>query len=38
LTKMRVGGVALQLVHHIGLPVVLVPPRGQSDAATGRAA
>ncbi len=25
-TKMRLGGVALQLVHHVGLPVVLVPP------------
>jgi nucleotide-binding universal stress UspA family protein len=25
-TKMRLGGVAVQLVHHLGLPVVLVPP------------
>jgi nucleotide-binding universal stress UspA family protein len=25
-TKMRLGGVAVQLVHHAGLPVVLVPP------------
>ena len=24
-TKMRLGGVALQLIHHAGLPVVLVP-------------
>lgn len=24
-TRMRLGGVALELVHHIGLPVVLVP-------------
>lgn len=27
-TKMRLGGVALQLVHHVGLPVVLVPRSG----------
>jgi nucleotide-binding universal stress UspA family protein len=25
-SKMRLGGVAVQLVHHLGLPVVLVPP------------
>jgi len=30
-TKMRLGGVAVQLVHHLGLPVVLVPPTATED-------
>lgn len=35
-THMRLGGVAVQLVHHTGLPVVLVPEKAQ--ASTGRVA
>ncbi len=30
---MRLGGVAVQLVHHLHRPVVLVPPRESSEAA-----
>jgi nucleotide-binding universal stress UspA family protein len=30
-TKMRLGGVAVQLVHHAGLPVVLVPRMNESS-------
>ncbi len=33
-TKMRLGGIAVQLVHHIGLPVVLVPSTSFDTPAT----
>ena len=31
-TKMRLGGVSVQLVHHLGLPVVLVPNTNATTA------